>query len=113
MLIANAANVNHRHYTALFLQAAALQTGNPITIGGIQVGKVTSMKLAGDHVEAGLEVQDDVALGKDSKAVIKVATILARAIWRWSPKRAGRCPTTPSTLRTPKFRTICRRRWPT
>ena len=34
MLIANAANVGHRHYTAKFLQAAALQTGNPITIGG-------------------------------------------------------------------------------
>ena len=29
MLIANAANVGHRHYTAKFLQAAALQAGQP------------------------------------------------------------------------------------
>ncbi len=92
MLIANAANVNHRHYTALFLQAAALQTGNPITIGGIQVGKVTSMKLAGDHVEAGLEVQDDVALGKDSKAVIKVATILGSRYLALEPEEGGSLP---------------------
>jgi virulence factor Mce-like protein len=92
MLIANAANVGHRHYTAQFLQAAALQAGNPITIGGIQVGKVTSMKLAGDHVEAGLEVRDDVALGKDSRAVIKVATILGSRYLSLEPEDGGTLP---------------------
>jgi virulence factor Mce-like protein len=92
MLIANAANVGHRHYTAMFLQAAALQTGNPITIGGIQVGKVTSMKLAGDHVEAGLEVRNDVALGKDSRAVIKVATILGSRYLSLEPEDGGSLP---------------------
>ena len=80
MLIANAANVGHRHYTAKFLQAAALQTGNPITIGGIQVGKVTSMTLAGDHVEAGLEVRDDIALGTNSK-VPRPASTASMARW--------------------------------
>ncbi|OYN77091.1 MlaD family protein [Mycolicibacterium sphagni] len=92
MLIANAANVGHRHYTAKFLQAAALQTGNPITIGGIPVGKVTSMKLAGDHVEASLEVRDDVVLGKDSKAVIKVATILGSRYLALEPEDGGSLP---------------------
>lgn len=92
MLIANAANVGHRHYTALFLQAAALQAGNPITIGGIQVGKVTSMKLAGDHVEAGLEVRDDVVLGTNSKAVIKVATILGSRYLSLEPEDGGALP---------------------
>ncbi|BBX09919.1 MCE family protein [Mycolicibacterium aichiense] len=92
MLIANAANISHRHYTAMFLQAAALQVGNPITIGGIQVGKVTSMKLAGDHVEAGLEVRDDIALGKDSKAVIKVATILGSRYLALEPEDGGSLP---------------------
>ena len=92
MLIANAANVGHTHYTAKFLQAAALQTGNPITIGGIQVGKVTSMKLAGDHVEAGLEVRDDVVLGKNSKAVIKVATILGSRYLALEPEDGGTLP---------------------
>ncbi|MBB3747668.1 virulence factor Mce-like protein [Mycolicibacterium sp. BK634] len=92
MLIANAANVGHTHYTAKFLQAAALQTGNPITIGGIQVGKVTSMKLAGDHVEAGLEVRNDVVLGKNSKAVIKVATILGSRYLALEPEDGGTLP---------------------
>ena len=76
MLLVKVANVGYRHYTAHFLQAAALQVGNPITVAGIPVGEVTSMKLAGDHVEAGLKVREDVALGNDSRAIIKVTTIL-------------------------------------
>ncbi len=50
------------------------------------------MRLAGDHVEAGLEVQDDVALGKDSKAVIKVATILGSRYLALEPKEGGSLP---------------------
>lgn len=76
MLLVKVANVGYRHYTARFLQAAALQVGNPIAVAGIPVGEVTSMKLAGDHVEAGLKVRNDVALGKDSRATIKITTIL-------------------------------------
>jgi phospholipid/cholesterol/gamma-HCH transport system substrate-binding protein len=34
------------------------------------------MKLDGDHVEAGLKIRDNIVLGNDSKASIKVATIL-------------------------------------
>jgi phospholipid/cholesterol/gamma-HCH transport system substrate-binding protein len=45
-------------------------------VAGIPVGNVTSMKLVGDHVEAGLRIRDNIVLGKDSKASIKVATIL-------------------------------------
>src|SRR5690625_4827941 len=56
----------YTHYTAEFAQAASLRPGNPITIAGIEVGTVSSMKLAGDHVEAGLTVRDDVALNRKS-----------------------------------------------
>src|SRR5271157_1858185 len=76
MLVVHMLGVGYRHYTAEFLQAASLRAGNPITIAGIPVGTVTSMKLDGDHVEAGLKIRDDIALGKDSKASIKVTTIL-------------------------------------
>ena len=76
MLLVHAVGAGYRHYTAEFLQAASLQTGNPIMVAGIPVGTVTSMKLDGDHVEVGLKIRDDVVLGRDSKAVIKDATIL-------------------------------------
>lgn len=76
MLTVHLIGAGYRHYTAEFLQAASLRAGNPIAVAGIPVGTVTSMKLAGDHVEAGLKIRDGIALGKDSKATIKVTTIL-------------------------------------
>lgn len=76
LLIIRVANFGYRHYSAQFLQAAALQVGNPITIAGIPVGEVTSMELAGDYVEAGLKVRDDIVFGTESRASIKITTIL-------------------------------------
>jgi len=76
MLLVHALGVGYRHYTAEFLQAASLHPGNPITVAGIPVGNVTSMKLVGDHVEAGLKIRENVVLGQDSTASIKVTTIL-------------------------------------
>jgi phospholipid/cholesterol/gamma-HCH transport system substrate-binding protein len=76
LLLIHALGAGYRHYTAEFLQAASLRSGNPIMVAGIPVGNVTSMKLVGDHVEAGLKIRDNVALGRDSRASIRVATIL-------------------------------------
>ncbi len=76
MLLVKFAGVGYRTYTAQFLQAAALQPGNPIMIAGVQVGEVTDMELAGDRVEARLRIRDNIAVGEHSKAVIKVSTIL-------------------------------------
>jgi virulence factor Mce-like protein len=84
--------IGYTHYTAEFLQAATLRPGNPITIAGIEVGHVTSMKLDGDHVEAGLTVRDNIALGKDTKAVIKVMTILGSRYLELVPEGTGSLP---------------------
>ena len=50
------------------------------------------MKLAGDHVEAGLKIRDDIPLGKDSKVVIKVATILGSRYLALDPDGQGSLP---------------------
>ena len=89
MLLVKVANVGYRHYTAQFLQAAALKVGNPITIAGIPVGEVTSMELAGDHVEAGLKVRDDIPLGAQSSASIKITTILGSRYLSLQPAGEG------------------------
>ncbi|HEX2288944.1 MAG TPA: MlaD family protein, partial [Pseudonocardiaceae bacterium] len=68
LLLVKVANFGYRQYTAHFLQAAALQVGNPVTVAGIPVGEVMSLDLAGDHVEANLKVRNDVVLGQDSRA---------------------------------------------
>jgi phospholipid/cholesterol/gamma-HCH transport system substrate-binding protein len=92
MLVVHSLGVGYRHYTAEFLQAASLHTGNPIVVAGIPVGNVTSMKLVGDHVEAGLKIRDNVALGKDSKASIKVTTILGSRYLAIEPNGQGSLP---------------------
>ena len=109
MLLVHALGAGYRHYTAEFLQAASLRAGNPITVAGIPVGNVTSMKLDGDHVEAGLKIRDNIALGKDSRAHDQGHHHPRFALPRAGAQRPGvPCPTTPSTWRTPRFPTTCK-----
>lgn len=92
MLTVHALGAGYRHYTAEFLQAASLRPGNPVVVAGIPVGEVTSMKLDGDHVEAGLKIRDNVVLGKDSRAKIKVATILGSRYLSLEPNGSAVLP---------------------
>ncbi|MEE3062519.1 MAG: MCE family protein [Actinomycetota bacterium] len=92
MLAVHALGAGYRHYTAEFLQAAALRAGNPIVVAGIPVGEVTSMKLDGDHVEAGLKIRDNIVLGKDSRATIKVTTILGSRYLSVQPNGSAALP---------------------
>ena len=92
MLTVRFADIGYRQYTARFLQAAALRPGNPITVADIPVGEVTAMTLAGDHVEAQLKVRSDVALGQDSRATIKITTILGSRYLALQPAGSGGLP---------------------
>ncbi|MGE2832785.1 MlaD family protein [Mycobacterium sp. SMC-4] len=92
LLLVRVADFGYRHYTARFLQAAALQPGNPIAVAGIPVGEVTSMELKGDYVEAGLKVRDDLVFGEDSRASIKITTILGSRYLALFPDGPGSLP---------------------
>ncbi|MEV3901831.1 MlaD family protein [Mycobacterium sp. NPDC050551] len=92
MLLVKLSGAGYRTYTAQFLQAAALQKGNPITIAGIQVGEVTGMELVGDRVEARLRVRDNVTLGEDTRAIIKITTILGSRYLALQPAGPGEVP---------------------
>lgn len=92
MLLVKAVGLGYATYTAELAQAASLRPGQPITVAGIAVGNVTSMKLVGDHVEAGLSVRDDIRLGKDTVASIRVTTILGSRYLDLHPKGAGALP---------------------
>ncbi|BBZ35307.1 MlaD family protein [Mycolicibacterium confluentis] len=92
LLAIKVADVGYRHYTARFLQAAALRPGNPVMIAGIPVGEVTDMKLAGDHVEAALKVRGDITFGQNSRATIKITTILGSRYLSLHPAGPGTLP---------------------
>jgi len=70
------AGIGDQSIRAEFAQAAGLKTGDPVNVSGINVGEVSDMRLAGDHVEVSLNVHSNVHLGADARVAIKVSTLL-------------------------------------
>ncbi|MCV7191828.1 MCE family protein [Mycolicibacterium brumae] len=92
MLFVSALNLGYKSYTLEFSESGALMPGQTVTVAGIEVGSVSSMKLAGQHVEGKIRVKNDVRLGKDSRAVIKVTTILGSRYLALYPAGDGELP---------------------
>jgi len=92
MLLFRALAPGYRQYTAQFAQAAAIKVGNAVTIAGVPVGQVTSLKLAGDHVETRFRVRNDIVLGQDSRAEIMTLTILGGRYLSLRPAGSGTVP---------------------
>ncbi|MBF6328821.1 MCE family protein [Nocardia transvalensis] len=61
---------------AEFAQTAGVKVGDKVDVAGVQVGQVSGAELEGDHVLLTLQVSNDVKLGPDAKASIKMATLL-------------------------------------
>ncbi|WP_153341751.1 MCE family protein [Nocardia aurantia] len=68
--------VGKQNVYAEFAQTAGVRTGDKVNVAGVPVGSVTGAKLEGDHVLLTLQVGDDVKLGDDAHATIKLATLL-------------------------------------
>jgi phospholipid/cholesterol/gamma-HCH transport system substrate-binding protein len=64
-------------YTAEFSEAAGLAPDNEVRVAGFKVGKVTSVRLAGDHVLVAFRVSD-VWMGDQTTAAIRVKTLLGQ-----------------------------------
>ncbi|MFC8526041.1 MCE family protein [Nocardia sp. NPDC057227] len=63
-------------YQAQFTQAAGIGAGDAVTYAGVPIGTVTDTRLAGDHVVVTLRVDPAVRLGADTRAAIKLTTLL-------------------------------------
>lgn len=92
VLIIGRMNLGKTEYTAQFAQAATVGPGDRVTIAGISVGTVTGLRLAGDHVDIRFTVNDDVHLGRDSTAAIKLTTLLGSRYIQLVPRGAGELP---------------------
>jgi len=62
-------------YSAAFTEAAGLKSGDKVTIAGVEAGRVTSVKLDGDHVKVGFDVTD-AWVGDRTSASIQIRTLL-------------------------------------
>ncbi|MGA5544567.1 MCE family protein [Mycobacterium sp. NPDC051198] len=78
-------SLGHSSYQGEFAQAAQLGSGDQVTVYGIEVGKVTDVALAGDHVVVKFNVRDGVHVGDQTHAAIKLTTLLGRRYLELSP----------------------------
>jgi phospholipid/cholesterol/gamma-HCH transport system substrate-binding protein len=76
-------------YRGEFLQAAQIRPGDQVTVAGISVGGVSGVELAGDRVIVKFKVRNDVHLGRDTRAAIKLTTLLGSRYLELSPAGAG------------------------
>lgn len=85
----NSLHVGDDTYTANFAQAAGVSAGDAVTLAGIQVGTVTGTRLDGDHVVLTMKLQPNLPLGKDTKAAIKLTTLLGSRYVELRPAGQG------------------------
>lgn len=82
-------SIGKSKYRGEFAQAAQLSTGDQVTIAGISVGEVSGVELAGDRVMVDFNVRKDVHLGEQTRAAIKLTTLLGRRYLELTPAGDG------------------------
>ncbi len=75
-------------YSAAFSEAAGLKPGEEVRIAGVRVGKVEGVSLEGDHVK--VRFTSGRSFGADTRAQIKIKTLLGSHYLALVPKGAGR-----------------------
>lgn len=76
-------------YQADFAQAASLRAGDAVNVAGIQVGTVNKLQLAGDRVKVFFKAEKGVHLGAQTRAAIKLTTLLGSRYLELSPAPDG------------------------
>ncbi|MHA7665173.1 MCE family protein [Mycolicibacterium sp. HS_4_1] len=89
VVLVSVLDLGKKQYTAEFAQAAAIKSGNAVTIAGINVGEVQNVELAGDHVVVTFKADKNVRLGTETRASIKLTTILGSRYLEITPAGPG------------------------
>lgn len=76
-------------YYAAFSEAGGLRAEDEVRIAGVIVGKVDSIELDGDRVMVTFKVDEGAAFGPESRAAIKVKTLLGSMFLALEPAGAG------------------------
>ena len=77
-------------YHAMFTEAGGLKVNDEVRIAGVRVGKVNEVELAQDQVRVTFKVDDAADFGADTRAAIKVKTILGSMFLALEPAGGDR-----------------------
>ena len=93
-------------YHAMFSEAGGLKVNDEVRIAGVRVGKVDEVALDDGQVKVSFKVDDTASFGKDTRAAIKVKTILGAMFLALEPAGGGQLPedgTIPAARTTSPF----------
>ncbi|MDR7255579.1 phospholipid/cholesterol/gamma-HCH transport system substrate-binding protein [Nocardioides sp. BE266] len=76
-------------YHAMFSEAGGLKVNDEVRIAGVRVGKVDDIALDGDQVKVSFKVDDAADFGTETRAAIKVKTILGSMFLALEPAGSG------------------------
>ena len=79
-------------YYASFSDSSGLKPNDEVRIAGVRVGKVDAVSLDGDHVKVAFRIQDGADFGTDTRAAIKVKTLLGAMFLSLEPAGPGQLP---------------------
>jgi phospholipid/cholesterol/gamma-HCH transport system substrate-binding protein len=77
-------------YHADFSDGSGLKSGDDVRIAGVKVGKVTGVALKGAMVRVALQVNTSATIGDQTRAAIKIKTLLGQKYVALSPAGAGK-----------------------
>lgn len=76
-------------YYAEFSEAGGLKVNDEVRVAGVRVGKVNSIELDEGVVRVAFKIKTDADLGEDTKAAIKVKTLLGSMFLAIEPEGDG------------------------
>lgn len=76
-------------YYANFTEAGGLKPDDEVRIAGVRVGKVRSIELDGDQVKVGFTIDSSSGFGDETRATIKVKTLLGSMFLALEPAGQG------------------------
>ncbi|MEV7092289.1 MCE family protein [Amycolatopsis sp. NPDC051045] len=75
-------------YSAEFTEAAGLAEGNDVRVAGVEVGRVSEVRLRGDHVLVSFKAKG-AWLGEETGAAIRLKTVLGQKYLALDPQGEG------------------------
>jgi phospholipid/cholesterol/gamma-HCH transport system substrate-binding protein len=76
-------------YHVQLADASGLHKGNMVQVAGIRVGRVSGIKIGGDHVTVDVNVKD-ATLGDKTQASVQVLNLLGEKYLELTPKGSGK-----------------------
>ena len=76
-------------YYAEFDEAGGLKVNDEVRLAGVRIGKVDSIEIADGKVKVGFKIKTDAEFGDETRAAIKVKTILGSMFLSLEPAGSG------------------------